>query len=127
MIYKLPLPNNVTFSYQVQYNGNGYMNIQIETLKKEWFKGPTNQSVAGSFIFPKVYAQRVWQKRIRAYPDDGCRKEYWLFSPGEEKIVIEQSLLKKQEKYRQHFEKHRADLEQKVADPTTEDPLRKTL
>ncbi len=50
-----------------------------------------------------------------------------MFSPGEEKIQIDQFLDEKQQKYEQHFEDNRQDLEQKVADPTTEDPLRKAL
>lgn len=125
MISNLPLWWGASFSYEVQYNGNGYVNIQIETLQQEWFKWPANQSVAWGV--GEVYAAWWWQKRIRAYPDDGCRKEYRLFSPGEQKIELDTFLDEKQKKYEDHFEETRADLEKKVQDPTTLDPLAKQL
>lgn len=37
-IANLPLAGNTTFTYTVQYNGDGYVNIDIETIKKEFFK-----------------------------------------------------------------------------------------
>jgi hypothetical protein len=121
MVYDLPLWSTATFSYEVQYDGNGYVNIQIETLQKEWFKGPTNQSVASNLFWEAHAAGR--EKRIRAYPDDACWKEYRLFSPEEEKIQLAWFLEEKQEKYAEHFEESRQDLEDKVKDPTNLDPL----
>jgi hypothetical protein len=125
MISNLPLWWTVNFSYEVQYDWNGYVNIEIETLKKEWFKWPTNQSLAEE-LFSKAHAG-WWVKRIRAYPDESCWKEYWLFSPAEEKVQIDKFLKEKEKKYEEHFEETRKDLQEKATDPTTEDPLTKAL
>jgi hypothetical protein len=125
MISNLPLWWTVSFSYQVQYDGNGYVNIEIETLKKEWFKWPTNQSLAEN-LFSTAHAD-WWIKRIRAYPDESCWKEYRLFSPAEEKVQIDNFLKEKEKKYEEHFEKTRKDLEEKATDPTTEDPIANAL
>ena len=61
LIYDLTLDGTKSFSYELQYNGNGYVNIEVETLKKDMFKWPTKASVASLFS-PDTYAQWWWEK-----------------------------------------------------------------
>jgi hypothetical protein len=38
MIYDVTLDGTKSFTYEMQYNGNGYVNIEVETLKEDLFK-----------------------------------------------------------------------------------------
>lgn len=125
MIYNLTLDGTKTFSYEVQYDGDGYMNIDVETLKKEMFKWPTNH-VADLFS-QQAYAQGGREKRIRAYPDDGCYKEYYLYSPAEQKVPLDPFLKSKTAEYNSNTAKNRDNAEKITKANTSLEPIEKLM
>lgn len=112
LLYDAPLQDTLTFGYDIQYNGYGYVHIDVETVKKHLYKWPTNASIA-SRVWAPVYAQsetRSWDKRIRAYPDDGCYDQYSVFTPDEQVIDLSAWRQAKQQEYENHFEEWREDV-----------------
>jgi len=88
----------------VQYNGDSYIRFDVESPMKDFFQAPSSEvNVGGVFGAQKVYADGR-NRRVRAFPTDGCYKQYREFSPGETKKDIEDRFKTEKEDYVEHYD-----------------------
>lgn len=111
----VPLDTVQRFSYVVQYNGHGYMTFDVETLMDDFFRAP-----AAEWRFSDIFSRNVFaserERRVRAFPADGCYKQYWEFSPAERHVDLEDWYDQQREAYIAFFEEQQDDMDNAVAD-----------
>lgn len=111
----LMLGGGISFSYTVQYNGDGYIKFDVESSMKDFFQAPSSDVNVWGLFSDKVYADGR-NKRVRAIPTDACYKQYREFSPGEEKKDIEWWFQQEKEEYVEYYDENRERTEESIKD-----------
>lgn len=119
--YRIDLPSlgsRTVYTYELQYDGDGYMRLELETSVDNLFVWSTITQNTN-----QVFAQWWRQYRLRAYPEDGCYNEFYEFSPGESRIDRTSFLEEESARYDAFVEEQRDGAEDIATQPTNISPI----